>query len=143
MSLLSKRFTCIDPGAWPEEKSGLRVLIEHSDRAVLTGAVDILRDAGYEVATCVGPEGGQRCPLVEFGRCRLVEDADVVVTSPELCDGEERLEIYASHGVNTVVVDVDESALERISDVVPDATLVQLPLTPRSLREAVSKAASR
>jgi hypothetical protein len=143
MSLLSQRFTCIDPGAWPAEKGRLRVLVEHPDRAVLTGAVDILRDAGYDVATCVGPDGGRRCPLVEFGRCSLVEDADVVVTSPELAYSDELLEIFDERVVNTVVVDVDPRALEEVSDVIPDATLVQLPLTPRSLREAVLQAASR
>jgi hypothetical protein len=143
MSLLSKRFTCIDPGEWPAEKSALRVLVEHPDRAVLTGAVDILRDAGYDVATCVGATGGQRCPLVEFGCCHLAEGADVIVTSPELAHSEELLEIYDERGANAVVVDVDPRALDEVLAVIPDATLVQLPLTPRSLREAVAQAASR
>jgi hypothetical protein len=143
MSLLSQRFTCIDPGAWPARTGRLRVLVEHPDRAVLTGAVDILRDAGCDVATCVGPTRGQRCPLVEFGHCGLVEDADVIVTSPELAISDELLEIYDERGANTVVVDVDRRALEHILDVIPEATLVQLPLTPRSLREAVVQAARR
>jgi hypothetical protein len=143
MSLLSKRFTCIDPGAWPAEKGSLRVLVEHPDRAVLTGAVDILCDAGYDVATCVGADGGRRCPLVEFGHCHLVDGADAVVTSPELAYSDELLEIFDERGANAVVVDVDLRALEDLADHIPDATFVQLPLTPRSLREAVAKAASR
>ncbi len=122
MSLLSKRFTCIDPGDWPAREGRLRVLVEHPDRAVLTGAVDILRDADYDVSTCLGAEHGQRCPLVDFGRCVLVEGADVVVTSPELADAEDVLDLHERRAVRTVVI--------------------ELPLTPRSLRDAVAEAAA-
>jgi L-amino acid N-acyltransferase YncA len=72
------------PG-WPA--GGRRVLVERrswfDDRQVAA-----LRSAGNEVRQCTGPrrETGRACPLVTSGRCRLAEEADLIVS---LLPGDE------------------------------------------------------
>ena len=60
-----------------------RVLIECCDPCLAWAAADELREAGYEVATCwaLGGGGPPRCPVVNGGTCRLVEEADFIVRS--------------------------------------------------------------
>jgi L-amino acid N-acyltransferase YncA len=68
------------PG-WPADSAGRRVLVERrgwfDDRQVTA-----LRSAGQEVRQCTGPlpEAGRACPLVTSGRCRLAEEADLIVS---------------------------------------------------------------
>ena len=45
----------IHPQTWPESSPKPRVLVENPDGAELWAHAEILRDAGYEVATCAGP----------------------------------------------------------------------------------------
>ena len=40
-----------------------------------------LRDAGYSVAICPGPDSRERCPLTGPPGCALAHGADVVVSS--------------------------------------------------------------
>src|SRR5271157_6621944 len=65
------------PG-WPRT-SGRRILVERrgwfADRRFAA-----LRAEGNDVRQCTGPDRGRTCPLVEYGRCRLAEDADRIVT---------------------------------------------------------------
>ncbi len=74
------------PG-WPAGSAGKRVLVERrgwfDDQRV-----ERLRSAGYEVRQCTGPlqRSGRTCPLVTDGRCRLAEEADLIVSV--LPDGE-------------------------------------------------------
>ena len=68
------------PG-WPADSAGRRVLVERrnwfDDQQVAA-----LRSAGQDVRQCTGPlhRVGRACPLVTFGRCRLAEGADVIVS---------------------------------------------------------------
>jgi hypothetical protein len=141
MSLLSKRFTCIDPGHWPARKGPrIRVLVEHPDRAQLEGARQILGEAGYDVAVCAGSDSGHRCPLVEFGFCGLAEGADVVITSSQLHDSSELLEAYAERTAPQVVVEVDADVRDQIAELLPEAVVVSAPITAEKLREAVASA---
>ena len=73
------------------------ILIENPDRAELWAHEEILREAGYEVATCVGPTAGDAttgephscCPLLTEGQCDLVSAADVVVSTTSLGSGRD------------------------------------------------------
>ena len=73
----------IEAGEWHERRGRDRVLVENPDAAELWAYAETLRDAGYDVATCTGehPDGEDRCPLIETGRCGLVAGADVVVST--------------------------------------------------------------
>ena len=68
------------PG-WPEGSAGRRVLVERrgwfDDRRVAA-----LRSAGQDIRQCTGPLGriGRTCALVSSGRCRLAEEADMIVS---------------------------------------------------------------
>ena len=68
------------PG-WPTGSAGRRVLVERrgwfDDQQVTA-----LRSAGQEVRQCTGPfqQAGRGCPLVTSGRCRLAEEADLIVS---------------------------------------------------------------
>ena len=74
------------PG-WPANSAGRRVLVERrswfDDRQVAA-----LRSAGNDVRQCTGPrrETGRACPLVTSGRCRLAEEAELIVS---LLPGDE------------------------------------------------------
>jgi hypothetical protein len=55
------------------------------------GLARVLRESGYEVSLCAGPESrSSGCPLVVSGQCALVEDAQVVVHALDQADGSNR-----------------------------------------------------
>ena len=136
---------CIEPGEWPARTGRARVLIEHPDRAALWAEAEIIREAGYDVAVCTGPveaaDGveAEACPLLVQGRCSLVEEADVVVSTTDL---REARGILARIGRSTpaLVVESTQSVLERDGHELGDATVVEVPVTERRLLDAVSGA---
>jgi GNAT superfamily N-acetyltransferase len=68
------------PG-WPARSQGRRVLVER--RSLLhPGQATALDLPLGEVRQCTGPrsEVGRACPLVTTGRCRLAEQADLIVS---------------------------------------------------------------
>ena len=157
----------IHPEEWPEQNGKARVLIENPDGADLWAHADVLRKAGYDVATCVGPttetehvpwfrrrlldwedpqptERQKRtlCPLVAEGRCPLVEGADVVVSTSQLTDSREILAILSARSSPALVVEGTSSDLERDSDVIGNSVEIKLPVVPQQLVEAVERARS-
>jgi hypothetical protein len=60
---------------------GRRVLVERREWFD-NAQVAALRAAGKEIRQCTGPrrKAGLTCPLVTSGRCRLAEEADVIVS---------------------------------------------------------------
>jgi hypothetical protein len=139
-----KRFTLIDPGKWPPRKSGKpRVLLEHPDHAVLWDSAKTLRDAGYEVRICGGPDADHSCPLVEFGSCTLVDDADVIVSSTRLWSSKEILDVYSRGITPKLVVEAGSDELEELAERLPDAVFLPRPFSQHGLRAAVSRAEIR
>ena len=59
----------------------LRLLVETDDPALAMCDFTTFVDAGFDVAVCRGPGGGQRCPVLEGDRCDLVEESDVVLNA--------------------------------------------------------------
>ena len=148
MSLFSRREPpCIEPGVWRVRGAHARVLVEVPDGAELAAHAAALRDAGYDVAVCTGPSieesemGSERrtCPLVAGERCRLVDGADVVVSSVSLVDARDILGVHASSG-RTLVVEGASHALERDRELLGDARLVPEPVTAERLLAAVEQA---
>jgi hypothetical protein len=68
---------------WPSGRDRPRVLVENPDFGVGYAVEHVLRDDGYDVALCGGPDRlpHHECPLIFEGRCGAVEGADVVVHS--------------------------------------------------------------
>jgi hypothetical protein len=81
----------IDPGPWAWQE-GPRVLIEDNDLDAGLAKAWVLRQAGYTVAICRGPEPDEYCPLVGSDDCALVVGADVVVcgAGPEIEEAVRR-----------------------------------------------------
>jgi hypothetical protein len=151
----------IEPSGWSEETTGgSRVLVENPDAAQLWAHADVLREAGYTVATCPGPltanagDGHHRlyweddgtvlretrrctvCPLVEHGHCELVEKADVVVTTTQLPESDAILARLRARS-SAVVLETVPGAHE---DEWLPVTIIDEPVTPESLLAAVGKA---
>ena len=102
---MSRRKHTIETGAWSERDGRKRALVENPNRGELWAYAEVLRDAGYDVAPCTGehPDGGERCPLVEGGRCELVEGADIVVSTCSMHRSGELLAILSLRGSTPVV----------------------------------------
>jgi hypothetical protein len=157
----------IHPEEWPEPSGKARVLIENPDRADLWAHADLLREAGYDVATCGGPTAETEhvswfrrrrlyvadsqpverqdrilCPLVAEGHCPLVEGADVVVSTTALTDSGEILATLSARTSPALVVEGTSSHLERDRDAIGDSVEIELPVLPRQLVEAVERARS-
>jgi hypothetical protein len=132
----------IETGEWEAREGRKRVLVENPDNAQLWAYAEMLREAGYDVATCSGehPEDGQRCPLVETGRCGLVEGADVVVSTCSMPRGDKLLAVLGSKGSTPVVFEAPQPDFERFSHLAEDATLIPTPVDEQALLDAVSRA---
>ncbi len=68
------------PG-WPAGSTARRVLVER--RSLFdAGQIAAMQRAGDDVRLCTGPGGqsGRACRLVTIGRCRLAEQADLIVS---------------------------------------------------------------
>jgi hypothetical protein len=132
----------IHPQTWPEPSRKPRVLVENPDGAELWAHADILREAGYEVATCAGPaepaswhQRPTTCPLVGEGRCPLAEGADVVVTTTDLRDGAE---IVAALGTSVPAALVVETRPGEQPKTARERVLIEGPVTEERLLEAVA-----
>jgi hypothetical protein len=70
----------LSPQPWPWSGHP-RVLVEHPDRATSLAFATALRQAGYTVAVCPGPESQEPCPLAGHEGCAIAHDADAVFFS--------------------------------------------------------------
>ena len=77
---MRSRTTRLSPQPWPWVGQP-RVLIEHPDESAGLALASILRQAGYAVAVCPGPEQSEHCPLTGPEGCAVAHGADVVVSS--------------------------------------------------------------
>lgn len=135
----------IEVGDWDERRGRDRVLVENPDRAQLWAYAEVLREAGYDVATCTGehPDSHDRCPLLEEGRCELVAGADVVVSTCSLQRGETLLGVLGSQGSTPIVFEAPRPDFERYADLADEATLIAAPVTATALVDAVEAARRR
>ena len=83
--------TTLNPQPWPWP--GPRVLVEHRDEAAGLALASSLREAGYAVAVCPGPDKAERCPLA--GRRSCVTTNNVIVSSLDLDRPEAREAVQA------------------------------------------------
>jgi hypothetical protein len=142
--MFSRRKHTIETGDWPAREGRKRALVENPDSAQLWAYADILREAGYEVATCMGehPDEESRCPLIETGQCGLVEGADVVVSTCSMHRGDKLLAVLGSKGSTPVVFEASQPDFERYAHLAESATLVPTPVTEQTLLDAVARAQS-
>ena len=136
----------IEPGDWRPRVGRARVLVENPNRAERWAYADLLRKAGYDVATCGGPEHGDgertRCPLVERAVCPLVDGADVVVSTSTLEDGTEILAALGVRGSPRVLFETPQPTFDQYGEIGGSARLIACPVTDQSLLEAVAEEAA-
>lgn len=141
----SRKPRLIATGEWDTRGGRTRVLVENPDHVELWAYAELLREHGYDVATCAGQdyEGSTRCPLLESGRCSIVEAADVVVSSCSLVEGDAILAMLAAKGSPPVVFEAPQPQFERYRKLAPQAKLIALPVTERAFLATVAEASAR
>ena len=134
----------IETGEWSVRDGRKRALVENPDRGQMWAYAETLREAGYNVATCTGehPDGHDRCPLLEVGRCELVEGADVVVSTCSIPRGDKLLAVLSAEGSTPVVFEAPKPDFERYDSAAENVMLVPPPVTEQTLLEAVARAQS-
>jgi hypothetical protein len=155
----------LEPGEWPSPTGRARVLIENPDAAELWAHADVLREAGFDVATCTGPTAPDRpltswaphdylaedakpndrarhllCPLVAGRDCPLVKGTDVVVTTTTLQDGRAIISALAGAGEAARIVEGPAPTIAKERDVIGDAAVIHFPVTSEALLAAVEAA---
>lgn len=63
-----------------------RLLLESAAGAYEFADFDAFHNAGFDVLSCSGPLGADRCPLVEHDDCAYARDADVIYFGLDLDD---------------------------------------------------------
>ena len=134
----------IETGVWSVRDGRKRALVENPDQGQLWAYAETLRDAGYNVATCTGehPDGHDRCPLLEVGRCELVEGADVVVSTCSIPRGDKLLAVLSAEGSTPVVFEAPKPDFERYDSGTENVMLIPTPVTEQTLLDAVARAQS-
>lgn len=70
------------PRSWGRGRQRVHLpylLIESDDPALAISDFTAFLEAGFNPAYCGGPAPDHRCPLLEAGRCELIDEADVVL----------------------------------------------------------------
>jgi DNA-binding NarL/FixJ family response regulator len=135
----SKTVLSPQPWSWP----GPRVLIEHPDETAGLALASSLRQAGFAVAICPGPEQADRCPLTGPEGCAAAHGADAVVSSlglgrPQAREVVESLRRrYPQIALIVVVAAGQEAAWP---DLLDGCQIVSAPARPEQLVSAVQQA---
>jgi DNA-binding response OmpR family regulator len=138
----SKAVLSPQPWSWP----GPRVLIEHPDVTAGLALASSLRQAGFAVAICPGPEQADRCPLTGPEGCGAAHGADVVVSSLGLERPQARAVVESLRrrcpGVS-LIVEVAAGQEDSWHDLLEGCQIVSAPATPEQLVSAVQQALAR
>jgi CheY-like chemotaxis protein len=131
-----------EPWLWPAP----RVLVEHPDQAAGLALASGLRQAGYAVAVCPGPEHSERCPLAGPEDCSVAHGADVIVSSLGLERPEARgvLAALRTRCADTpLIVEVTASQQAEYESLLEGCDVVLSPVSPEQLVAAVERAFPR
>jgi DNA-binding response OmpR family regulator len=129
------RATRLSPQPWPWVGQP-RVLIEHPDESAGLALASILRQAGYAVAVCPGPEHSEHCPLTGPDGCAVAHGADVVVSSLglERPEAREVLQALRMRRPGTpLIVEVPPGDNAAWHDVLQGCDLIASPIQPDEL----------
>ncbi len=133
----------IRPPVW-SGRVGCRVLIEASDWAKQDSLSRLLQQAGYQTATCDGPEGtNSRCPLVAHGTCDACHHSDVVIHAFRHSDPRNRevlMNLRSRFPDTPIIVEVPAPRAERYPADFEGCSVISQPMTAESLLDAIVEA---
>jgi DNA-binding response OmpR family regulator len=142
---LQSRTTRLSPQPWPWVGRP-RVLIEHPDESAGLALAAILRQAGYGVAVCPGPEQSERCPLTGPEGCAVAHGADVIVSSLGLERPEAREVLQAlrmRRPETPLIVEVPPGDEAEWQDLLEGCDLIASPVEPEKLVASVRAALAK
>jgi DNA-binding response OmpR family regulator len=142
---LRARATRLSPEPWPWVGQP-RVLIEHPDESAGLTLASILRQAGFAVAVCPGPEQSEHCPLTGPEGCAVAHGADVVVSSLGLERPEARNVLQAlrmRRPETPLIVEVPPDDRVAWQDLLEGCDLIVSPVVPEELVASVRAALAR
>jgi len=142
---LRLRATRLSPQPWPWVGQR-RVLIEHPDESAGLAFASILRQAGFAVAVCPGPEQSERCPLTGPEGCAVVQGADVVVSSLGLERPEARevlQTVRMRRPATPLIVEVPEGDQPGWQNLLEGCDLIVSPVVPERLVACVRAALAK
>lgn len=124
---------------WESSSTLPRVLLECPPEMCPEIIGDSIERAGYQIATCTGPDRHHACELLVDGACSLVDDADVVVNVLGRRDGAPIANAIA--GLRRPPGLVREVAVVPDGEVAPDgAQVLHSPATRQRLLDAIERA---
>ena len=139
-----KRRRAWEAGTWGDRVGWARVLVEDSDGAEREACEHALRKAGYDVASCGGPEvmGHRYCPLVQTGECALVDGADVVYNNLRLGNPANRdvVRAHRNRARTPLVIEVPAPDITRYHPLLVTSTIVRAPARQNDVVGAVGEA---
>jgi DNA-binding response OmpR family regulator len=119
------------------------VLVEHADEEVGLELAMTLREAGFAVAICPGPEQPQHCPLTGPEGCASAHGADAIVSSLGLERPEARevlLALRTRYPQTPLVIGVSPDQQAEWRNLVKGCELVVEPVAPSELVAVVQRA---
>lgn len=140
---MRQRKTTLNPQPWPWPWP--RVLVEHPDEAAGMALASSLREAGYAVAVCPGPEHAERCPLTGPEGCAAAHGADVIVSSlgTKSTEAREVLEALRARCPDTPLIVEVATAEDAESDLPADCEFIVSPLSRERLVAVVDGALAK
>lgn len=142
---MRSRATRLSPQPWPWVGDS-RVLIEHTDESAGFALASILRQAGYAVAVCPGPEQSEHCPLTGPEGCAVAHGADVVVSSLGLERSEAREVLQAlrrRRPETPLIVEVPPGDQAEWQELLEGCDLIVSPVVPEQLVACVRAALAK
>lgn len=139
------RATRLSPQPW-QWVGQPRVLIEHPDESAGLALASILRQAGYAVAVCPGPEQSEHCPLTGPEGCAVAHGADVVVSSLgfERPEAREVLQALRLRRPGTpLIVEVPPGGKAEWQDMLEGCDVIASPVQPDELVACVGAALAK
>lgn len=122
-----------------------RVLIENGNARARTAQAELLRDRGFVVFECGGPDPlGDGCPLLQGEVCDLVEGADLVLHDLDLDDPQHASvfdQLRARYPDLPVVLELQTSKIRRHANRLAGCTVIA-PFDADHLVHAIEDAAS-
>ena len=139
------RATRLSPQPW-QWVGQPRVLIEPPDESAGLALASILRQAGYAVAVCPGPEQSEHCPLTGPEGCAVAHGADVVVSSLgfERPEAREVLQTLRLRRPGTpLIVEVPPGDKAEWQDMLEGCDVIASPVQPDELVACVGAALAK